>query len=233
VKEALQKLDFDGDALFVHTGQLEQSRKEIGMHFKALGEDVTSVRNLFRSLFTSVNEGDVAALVEMKQEFEKKHPAEKGYEFLTKPYIREEMKGLDLEDVMGSLFTYTPGAKNLKKGTDKWQNAVAEWSKGFVSEQILPEVFTRLGVTGAEREAYTTKIGGTTGIPTDTSASSELDRRITGLADELVRRQLWEKKYSDAITGQLYKLHTGQTVEGVSRMAKLTEQGLGGLSIYI
>ena len=218
-----QKLDFDGDALFVHTGQLEESRKEIGLHFKALGEEVTSVRNLFRSLFTAMNEGDVSTLVEMKEVFKKKHPEEKGFEFLTKPYIAKQMEGLDLGDVMGSLFSYKPESKNLEKGTDKWQQAVGEWSKGFVVKDILPEVFSRLGVTGVEREAYTGKVGGAkSGIP-DTAGANELDRRISGLAGELVRRQLWEKKYSDAITGQLYKLHTGQTVEGVSRIARVSE----------
>jgi len=222
-----QKLDFDGDALFVHTGQLGESRKEIEMHFKALGEEVTSVRNLFRSLFTAVNEGEMSSLVEMRKEFEKKHPQEKGFEFLTKPYISEQMKGLDLGKVMESLFTYKPESKNIDKGTDKWQQAVGEWSKGFVVNDILPEVFNRLGVAGAEREAYTGKVGGSkAGIP-DTTGANELERRISGLADELVRRQLWEKKYSDAVTGQLYKLHTGQTVEGISRMARVSELETG------
>jgi DNA polymerase III epsilon subunit-like protein len=218
-----QKLDFDGDALFVHTGQLEESRKEIGQHFKALGEEVTSVRNLFRSLFTAVSEGEVSTFVEMSEVFKKKHPEEKGFEFLTKPYIREGMKGFNLSKVMESLFTYEKAAADVK-GTDKWKQAVSDWSKKFVTDEILPQVFTRLGVTGAEREAYTAKVGGTkAGIPGPVATSSKLEQRISGLADELVRRQLWEKKYSEAITGQLYKLHTGQTVEGISRVARVSE----------
>lgn len=223
-----QKLDFDGDALFVHTGQLEESRKEIADHYRALGSEVTSVRNLFRSLFTTVNEGDVSTLLEMRQVFEKKHPREKGFEFLTKPYISEEMKGLALEDVMGGLFKYTKGAEGLKKGTGEWQKAVADWSKGFVADEILPEVFTKLGVQGPEREAYMSKLpGAKAGIPKETTASNELERRIGKLSEELVRRQLWEKRYADAITGQLYKLHTGQTVEGVSRIARVSEMETG------
>ena len=219
-----QKLDFDGDALFVHTGQLEKSREEIGMHFRALGEEVTSVRNLFRSLFTAVDEGDVSTLVGMRQIFEKKHEQEKGFEFLTKPYIREGMKGLNLEEVMGALFKDSPGAADIKKGTAQWQESVSNWSKKFVSDDILPEVFTRLGVSGPEREAYTSRVPGSkVGIPKVTETSNKLEQRISGLADELVRRQLWEKRYSDAITGQLYKLHTGQTVEGISRVARVSE----------
>ena len=173
-----QKLDFDGDALFVHTGQLEESRKEIGMHFRALGEEVTSVRNLFRSLFTAVSEGDVSTLVEMSEVFKKKHPEEKGFEFLTKPYIREGMKDLDLGKVMESLFSYE-GAATGVKDTDKWQESVGNWSKKFVSEDILPEVFTRLGVSGPEREAYTARVPGSkTGIPEVTGTSSKLENRM-------------------------------------------------------
>jgi hypothetical protein len=219
-----QKLDFDGDALFVHTGQLEKSREEIGQHFRALGEEVTSVRNLFRALFTTVDEGDVSTLVGMRQIFEKKHEQEKGFEFLTKPYIREGMKGLNLEEVMGALFKGSPEAVDLKKGTAQWQESVSNWSKKFVMDDILPEVFTRLGVSGPERESYTARIPGSkVGIPEVTGTSNKLEQRISGLADELVRRQLWEKRYSDAITGQLYKLHTGQTVEGISRVARVSE----------
>jgi len=220
-----QKLDFDGDALFVHTGKLEESRKEIAAHFKALGDDVNSVRTLFRSLFTAVKESDVSTLAEMAQVFSKKHPAEKGFGFLTKPYITDEMKGLNLDKVMSSLFTYQKGAANIeKKGGDEWKKAVADWAKGFVTNDILPEVFKRLGVSGPERASYLAKVPSSKeGIPEATSTSTELDRRISGLSEELVRRQLWEKRYADAITGQLYKLHTGQTVEGVSRIARVSE----------
>lgn len=223
-----QKLDFDGDALFVHTGQLEESRAEIKKHFEALADDVTGVRSLFRSVFTAVKETDVATLAEMAVIFGKKHPAEKGFEFLTQPYLREQVKNLDLSKVFESLFTYTTGAGQLKAGTEEWQKAVGDWSKDFVVREILPEVFTRLGVDEPTAAAYRGRIGAApTALPEVTETTTALERNISKLSEDLVRRQLWEKRYADAITGQLYKLHTGQTVEGISRIARISELETG------
>jgi len=219
-----QKLDFDGDALFVHTGQVEESRKEIEHHFDALGKDVTSVRSLFRNMFTQIKDYDVQSFAEMAAVFSKKHPGAKGFEFLQKPYIEEEMKHLKRGDVMGALFSYQPQATNLKESDKEWKSAVSEWSKKFVTQDILPEVFSRLGVSAEAREGYLSKVKESKGpLPEAAEVSTQLETRITNLADELVRRQLWEKRYADAISGQLYKFHTGQTVEGISRVARLSE----------
>jgi TP901 family phage tail tape measure protein len=222
-----QKLDFDGDALFVHTGQVEESRKEIKQHFDALAKDVTGVRTLFRSVFTAVDEGDVSTLSEMADIFSKKHPEEKGFAFLTQPFIKEQVKNLDLGKVMESLFTYTAGAgKKSDVGEEVWKKAVREWSRKFVTTDILPEVFSRLGVEGPTRAAYVEKVGRTeAGIPT--KSTTILEKNISRLAEDLVRRQLWEKRYADAVTGQLFKLHTGQTVEGISRVARVSELETG------
>ncbi|GAI06685.1 unnamed protein product, partial [marine sediment metagenome] len=51
-----------------------------------------------------------------------------------------------LEEVMGSLFKTTAAAGTIGKGEEVWQSAVADWSKKFVVQDILPEVFNRLGV---------------------------------------------------------------------------------------
>lgn len=182
-----QKLDYDGDALFVHTGQLEESRKEIQSHFNALGEDITSVRSLFSTLFTAVKETESKSMAEMAYTFEKKHPAEKGFEWLTKPYITKEVQNL---------------------GFDEVKQALESYSKDIMKLEIEPEVYRKLG--GRTPEAAGMEAG-------------MFEKTATELTEELARRKLWEQKYSDAIIGQLYKLHTGPTVESISRLVRTSE----------
>jgi len=219
-----QKLDFDGDALFLHTGQVEDSRREIKKHFEALGDDVTSVRSLFNTLFTAVEETNVKALSEMAYIFSKKHPAEKGFKFLEKPYIEKNVSNLNLNEVFKALSTYEP---KKPETDDEFKN----WISNYLKLNVLPAVFRRAGGTEAERAEFTGKVtnvlaGGGTSIPVGPNAG-EFEKTASKLLDELVRRRLWEQKYSDAIVGQLYKLHTGQTVEGISRIARLTEMETG------
>jgi len=221
-----QKLDYDGDALFVHTGQLEESRKEIAKHFNALGEDVTSVRSLFSTLFTAVKETDVRSLSEMANIFAKKHPAEKGYAWLTKPYIQKEVKNLGIDEIMEALFSYTKEATRLKGEIKELEKTgasveeisktrsekIGEWTGGFMEKEVLPTVYKKLG--GAVSEEARMEPG-------------LFEERVKALSEELVRRKLWEQKYSDAIVGQLYKLHTGQTVESISRLVRMSELQTG------
>lgn len=220
-----QKLDYDGDALFVHTGKLEESRKEIEKHFNALGQDIDSVRSLFSTMFTAVKETDVKSLAEMAYIFQKKHPAEKGFAWLTKPYIEKEMRQLDVEEVMEGLFSYEDIAAGLKAGTEKWNKAFKEWAGKFIETDVLEEVFKRVGGMPAERAAYIEKTKAAEyAIPAPLGIEpGGFEERARKLTEELVRRKLWEQKYSDAIIGQLYKLHTGPTVEGISRLIRMTE----------
>ncbi len=199
-----QKLDFDGDALFVHTGQVQESREEIKKHFEALGKDTTAVRTLFRSVFTAIKESDVAALSEMANIFSKKHPSTQGFEFLTKPFIREDVKNLDMKEVLGALF-------------DK-----PEAARGFIEKQVIPDVAKRAGATAAQREEFTnlSRVS-ETGIPELGESADMVSKNMARLTEELVRRQLGEQKYADAISGQLFKIETGRTVEGISRLARI------------
>ena len=227
-----QKLDFDGDTLFVHTGQLEQSREEIRKHYDALKNETDSVRNLFRSVFTAVKEGETASLAEMSYIFSKKHPEEKGFKFLTKPYIEEDMAHLGMDEVMKGLFTYSKEAAKLTETgveptEEKWQSGLKEWSQNEITK-ILGEVFTRFGATEQQRLALQEKVGTSKfGMPDISAASDDMEAKMIKLTEEMARRSLWEKKYSDAIAGQLYKLHTGQTVEGISRVARVSELETG------
>jgi TP901 family phage tail tape measure protein len=213
-----QKLDFDGDALFVHTGQLEKSREEIKKHYDMLGSDVTAVRNLFRSVFSAVKDTDVASLSEMSQVFAKKHPKAKGFEFLTKPYVTEGAENLSMPEVIKALQEYSPEAAGKKP---------QEWMTKNLTSNVMPQVFGRLGVPEGERPGYLTNMKvSEEGLPT-VGGEGQFVKRINELTEELLRRQLVEKKYSDAIEGQLFKLHTGITVEGISRIARMTELETG------
>jgi len=221
-----QKLDFDGDALVIHTGQVEKSRQDIKKHFESFGKDVTSVRNLFRTIFTAIDERDINTLVEMGQAFSEKFPKEKGFEFLTQPQIRENIENLNLNEVAEALFSGTKGFESLEKGTDEYIKALNDFTKSLLEKEILPEVFTKLGVVETERAGVAERIGGTvTGL--SGLGATELDRSISKLTQEILRQQLFEKRYTDAITGQLFKLQTGPIVEGISRLARISELETG------
>ena len=221
-----QKLDYDGDALFVHAAQLESSRKDIEKHFNAMGNDVTSVRSLFSSLFTAVKETDVRSLAEMSNIFSKKHPVEKGYEWLTKPYIKQDVSQLNMNEVWKSLFSYTEEFTKLKNESKKLEQSgmpvadiesmksdrMKKWVSNVKEMEILPQVYQKLGGVTAEESGM---------------EPGKFENSVNRLIEELVRRKLWEQKYSDAVIGQLYKLHTGQTVESISRLVRMTELETG------
>jgi len=238
-----QKLDFDGDALFVHTGQLEESRQDIKAHFDALGEDIISVRSLFSTLFTGIKETGVKSLAEQAYIFGKKQPSEKGYEWLTKPTIRKNVENLNMKEVMTALFAYSSDFTEMteamkamekeKKPEDVikayGEKAFNKWSSQFISSDILGEAFRKTATTIPEQERYkellkTAEAG--TLIPKEFEKGS-IERTISDVIEELVRTKLYQQKYNDAIIGQLYKLHTGPTVEGISRLARMTELETG------
>ncbi len=220
-----QKLDFDGDALFVHTGQVQESRDEIKKHFENLGKDTNSIRTLFRSVFTAVRETDVASLSEMANIFGKKHPSAKGFEFLTKPFIREDVENLNIDEVLKALFTFQPEGEKIKDvDTKEGAKAVNEWARNFVEKQIIPDVARRAGATAAQREEFIKQSKASeTGIPELGESADMVSKNMRQLTEELIRRQLWEQKYADAISGQLFKIETGRTVEGISRLARISE----------
>jgi TP901 family phage tail tape measure protein len=158
--------------------------------------------------------------------FAKKHPEEKGYAWLTKPYIQKEVKNLGIDEIMEALFSYTEEATKLKGEIKKLEKTgasveevskirsekIGEWTGGFMEKEVLPTVYKKLGgaVSGEAK-----------------MEPGVFEERVKALSEELVRRKLWEQKYSDAIVGQLYKLHTGQTVESISRLVRMSELQTG------
>lgn len=219
-----QKLDFDGDALFLHTGQVEESRKEIADHFNAMGNDLTSARSLFNTVFSAIDETNTKSLAEMAYVFSKKHPGEKGFNFLEKPYIEKDVANLDMAEVFKALSSY-------EKVDFENTESLNKYIKGALEQEFLPEVFRKAGGTVEQQKEFTSKAvasfsGGGMGIPLGPDVG-EFEKTANKLLEEMVRRKLWEQKYSDAIVGQLYKLHTGQTVEGISRVARLSELETG------
>ncbi len=231
-----QKLDFDGDALFVHTGKLKESRDEIKKHYDVLfaksdkySDELTSARNLFRSVFTAVNEEtEATSLAEMSHVFGKRLPEREGYEFLTKPYLTEQVKHLNLNEVVTALASSKNeriGSGNLKG--DEFKKAVSEWGKQYVSETVLPNVYSRIPVSEEMKASLKTRVSESQyGMPAF-DMSSEIEKSLAKMTEEMMRTTLWEKKYADAITGQLYKLHTGKSVEGMSRIVRVSELETG------
>ncbi|MFA5396084.1 MAG: 3'-5' exonuclease, partial [Methanogenium sp.] len=221
-----QKLDFDGDALFLHTGQVEKSRKEIQSQFEAMGKDLTSARSLFNTLFTAVKETDVKSLSEMAYQFSKKHPEEKGFKFLERSYSEKQVAGIkNIKDVLIALRAdEVPKEKGESKTA--YKERMQPFIEAYLKEKIFPVIESK--TTGMyapeEMEAFQQKaISGMGKI----DATSEFEKVASKILNETARTQLEDKKYKDAITGQLYKLHTGQTVEGISRIARISERETG------
>ena len=225
-----QKLDYDGDALFVHTGQLEASREEIKRHFDELGKDILSVRSLFQTLFTAVDEKDVRTLSEMAQVFYKRQPESGGFEFLTKPSIITEVEDMNINKVLEALFMYTKKGEKASTDLSKGQITKEEYGKVFkestydlLQGTVMPSAYIKAGASQDEKALFG-KVSevSRTGLPEEEHLN-DMQKRIRDITVQALKKMLYEKKYSDAIVSQLYKLHTGITVEGISRVARMTE----------
>ncbi len=99
------KLDFDGDAIVVHTAKTREAREEIKRHHDTLvnfnaqiGKGTPfgkTTQGIYRDAFTSEallkqKPTGPAILAESAEAFYKKFPAEKGFEFLKKPFSPED-----------------------------------------------------------------------------------------------------------------------------------------------
>lgn len=204
-----QKLDFDGDTIYLHTGTVKKARDEIEQQIGMMDanvEKLTSVRSLFNTMFTEYKEGTGQTLAEQAIIFGKKHPEEKGFRFLEQPYLKEQVENIkDVKKVIEGLYSYVEDRpveeKYGGKDTEAYKAAVVKHRKAF-EDALMKEVDIE-----AQR-----KIG--------TAKDPEAYKKFK---ETLLREKLYEKRLGDVIQGQLYKLDTGFTVEGMRRLAHVTE----------
>jgi len=206
-----QKLDFDGDAIEIHSAATREAREEIKKHFESLGDDIDSTRAVFRDFFTygarQIPTGKYP-LAEMTQAFEKKFPAEKGFEFLKKPHLTKEEQYLKPAEAL-KILAERPGAA-----------APADVLKDIVQQMVrAPE----------EQKQALEAIDMSVNKEADAlvRAVESLGGNIEKLVKEGIKTRSFEEKYKDAIEAQLYKIHTGPETEALYRLVRLVEMNVG------
>ena len=209
-----QKLDFDGDAIEIHSAVTRDAREDIKKHFDSLTDDIDSTRAVFRDFFTygarQIPSTDLV-LSEMAQAFEKKFPFEKGFEFLGKPYLEKEMGALTTKEQLDVL-KGRPGARSeadiLRDITEEFVRAPEE------REKTLEAIESTIDKTGSGLINAIEALGGDS----------------AKLVKAGIKTRAFEEKYKDAIEAQLYKIHTGPETESLYRLTRIAESftGFGG-----
>ncbi|MCK5138507.1 MAG: hypothetical protein KAQ85_01570, partial [Thermodesulfovibrionia bacterium] len=114
-----QNLDFDGDAIFIHAAKTKEAAKEVEKHYIALrnlGSDVNAVRQALFKTVNAIEEKNVETLAQIADEYSGRFPREKGFGFLERPHIEEEIKGISEEELDRILAKYLTGEPTDIKG---------------------------------------------------------------------------------------------------------------------
>ena len=206
-----QKLDFDGDTIEIHSATTAKAREDIKRHFDSLSGDIKSTQAVFRDFFTygaaQMPTGDYP-LAEMAKTFEKKFPAEKGFEFLKKPYLTKELKYLkpaEQLDILAGRPKAAPAAKILESIVSEVAKTPEEEKQALDAIKEAAEKGTVAMVAAIE------KLGGSLNL----------------LVKEGIKTRTFEEKYKDTLEAQLYKIHTGPETEQLYRMMRTVEMGTG------
>ena len=217
-----QKLDFDGDTIQVHTAQNIKSRQEIKKHYDTLMKDVDSTAAVFRDAFTSeaiqAPTGDYV-LADMMKSFEKKFPTEKGFDFLKKPFLTEELEYLKPEEQLKIL------GQTAKQGGAK--SPIAEALKGVSAAAITDQADIKQleNILGKVIAGSTDDLAETAKMAVQHIDS--LDDSLKNIIYSSIKATLYQEKYKDAIEAQLFKIHTGPETESMTRLQRILETKIG------
>lgn len=202
-----QKLDFDGDTLEVHSATTKEARNDIRKHFKMLTSDVDSASAIFRDSFTydeARSSGKASSpfiLGEMLASFDKKFPAESGYDFLRSPFLTKQLEYIQDEDKLGILST------------------ISNKSQGNILKGVIEDFVT----ASDDAKNRLMKIVDSSENPLNDLLNTEHGSVIKGG----INKRLFEDKYKSAIEAQLYKIHTGSETEAMYRVHRLAESNVG------
>jgi len=210
-----QKLDFDGDEIEAHSGVLAEARQDIRKHFDVLNKSTDSIENAWRQVrgFEETAPGATSSkfpFADLLTYFESKWAPEKGYEFLKRPELTEKFEFLKPAEKLDIL------AGAIKKPIQDVLRTVTE--KEITEPSKKEEIFSIIDKSINEGNATSEKL---------LEAIKKLDSGFSKLIEAGVNESLYQQKYSDAIIGQLYKLHTGPEVEAVYRVQRVAESRMG------
>lgn len=224
-----QKLDFDGDQIEIHSAKTAKARKEIEGHYKSLTKydpkkDATA--RAFRDQFTydaiQPSTGKYT-LAEQQLAFQKKFKKEEGFGFLEKPFLTEKLDYLDPAEKLGILAS-VPGAGGTPKGPLQALNEVIP--SVFRNPQTIDDVMATLRAveTPLNQEG---EVDQAAYIDALLKALNDLNTNIANVVNAGVSSELFDTKYLNTISAQLFKINTGPDTEALNRLLKIFERNIG------
>ena len=251
------KLDFDGDAIAVHTAQFEKSRNEIRKHYQTVAEFGKGVagadeglQEAYRTFFTadalkSQAPTGTAVLAEMQEIFLKKVGEGQGFDFLIKPYLTgqaiagEETPTLEYAGKAEKLSILGLSGGGIRR---QLEGAMAEAFSGVevpteirtALEEALASVKSPFDNIKEELESVTKK--GDTATRTQFAADfftaiekvdAEFSTSYATQLEKSITGKVFESKFQSAIEQQLAKVQAGIQVEGLYRVGQLVESNIG------
>ena len=207
-----QKLDFDGDQIEIHSARTGKAREEIKRHFDILTKDVDSTAAVFRDVFTAgaiqPTQPEEYPLAYAMKAFEKKFGTEKGFQYLQRPFVTEELEYLPAKEKLGILATKESGSEPDIKSINKVMSDAFE-SAGAKFETLTKE--------GKADELLTQAINQT----------AALDENTKALIEGHLKTELLNAKLDDAVEAQIFKLGVGMETESITRLMRSYESGKG------
>jgi hypothetical protein len=249
------KLDFDGDQIVLHTAKTKEAREEIKRHHDTIVNFNSQLekgvpfgkttQGTYRDIFTSEallsqQPTGPAILAESAEAFYKKFPKEKGFEFLKKPFLTEEMEFLKPPEKLSTLAMAGQSITNMLediieetiKGAEHVPEGVGKLDKDLVLDAIKL-VQSPFETIEKEIENIST---GDFGQRIDFAGDileairkldAELGSKFTEEIEKVMTSKLFEERYKDAITAQLFKIQTGIEVESLYRINRIAESDIG------
>jgi len=216
-----QKLDFDGDAIEIHSAINVKARGDIKKHYDTLTQDLSDTASVFRDQFTYGAVQPPASeytLAEMGESFAKKFPTEKGFSFMQKPFATEDMGFLSLSEQMQAL---AGDSKDLNK--------------------VLEQISNLLDKTDADKlEAAVTNIKDLSNADELKNNADKVAAVIETLDDKFKKSfkfqtgaSLANERTKSAVAAQLFKIHTGPETEAFTRLSLSYNKDVSGESSLI
>jgi TP901 family phage tail tape measure protein len=216
-----QKLDFDGDAIEIHSAINLKSRNDIKKHYDTLTQDLTDTASVFRDQFTYGAVQPPASeytLAEMGESFAKKFPTEKGFSFMQKPFATEDMGFLSLSEQLQAL---AGDSKDLNK--------------------VLEQVSNMLDKTDADKlETAVSNIKDLSNADELKNNADKIAEVVETLDDKFKKSfkfqtgaTLANERTKSAVAAQLFKIHTGPETEAFTRLSLSYNKDVSGGSSLI
>ena len=214
-----QKLDYDGDQIELHTADNIDARKDIARHFNLLLNDKNSTAGKFGDFYAGdakqPSQGD-KPLAFMAAAFNKKFDTSKGFSFLEKPFMTEDLQYLTNKEKIGVL---------AGKDQDMYRSSDLD-----AVNNVMAGLFEKLG------EDYK-RIVGLEDLSSAAEAAAKMlddlsskDAEKGAFAQGYLKEELLNTKLDTAVNAQLFKINTGPDVESMTRLMRAFESkhGFGG-----